>query len=132
MTSSKSDRWLKAMALVAVVFGLLTIGTGGSTLFGGEAARKAAGDYVPFVLWFNFLAGFAYVIAGGGLWQARRWGLGLAMLIAAATLLVFAAFGVHVARGGTYELRTVAAMSIRSAVWIIIAWQAARRIPRRP
>lgn len=131
MSREKADRILRALAVVAVVSGLATIGSGGSTLFGGEAARQAAGAYVPFVLWFNFLAGFGYVIAGGGLWQARRWSLGLAMVIAAATLLVFVAFGVHVARGGAYELRTVAAMSIRSALWIIIAWLAAQRIPHQ-
>ncbi len=33
-------------------------------LFDGEAARTAAGAYVPLVLWFNFIAGFAYVITG--------------------------------------------------------------------
>ena len=37
------------------------------------AARQAAGHYVPFVLWFNFLAGFAYIVAGVGLWMRRRW-----------------------------------------------------------
>ena len=131
MNRERADRVLRALALVAIVSGLATIGSGGSVLFGGEAARQAAGAYVPLVLWFNFLAGFGYVIAGGGLWQARRWSLGLAMVIAAATLLVFAAFGVHVARGGAYELRTVAAMSIRSALWIIIAWLAAQRIPHQ-
>jgi hypothetical protein len=36
-------------------------------LFGTEATRAAAGNAVPFVLWFNFLAGFAYILAGLGL-----------------------------------------------------------------
>lgn len=30
---------------------------GGQVPFGGGAARVAAGDYSPFVVWFNFLAG---------------------------------------------------------------------------
>ena len=57
------------ISLIAVGFGLLTIKSGGAILFGNDAARDAAGNYVPFVLWFNFLAGFAYVIAGAGLWR---------------------------------------------------------------
>lgn len=122
------DRVLRAMAAVAVAFGLLTIASGGSTLFGGDAARQSAGAYVPFVLWFNFAAGFAYVAAGAGLWWERRWAVPLAFAIAAATLLVFAAFGVHVARGGAYEMRTVAAMTLRSVLWVAIAWMAARRV----
>jgi hypothetical protein len=51
-------------AALAVGFGLLTIKEGGTVLFGPADARRAAGNYVPFVLWFNFLAGFAYVVAG--------------------------------------------------------------------
>jgi uncharacterized membrane protein (DUF2068 family) len=100
-------------------------------LLGNEAARTAAGNYVPFVLWFNFLAGFAYVISGLGLWLRRRWGLWLAVAIAAATALVFAAFGVHVASGGVYEQRTLVAMSLRTVVWVVIAAIAWRRLPRK-
>lgn len=73
MGGSKRDVLVAAGAVTAVVFGLLTIASGGRTLFGGEAARQAAGVYVSFVSWFNFVAGFAYVMAGGGLWARRRW-----------------------------------------------------------
>ncbi len=131
MTTASFDRLLRAAAVVAVLFGLLTIASGGNALFGGAAARQAAGAYVPFVLWFNFLAGFAYVAAGIGLWLARRWSALLALAIAGATLLVFAAFGVHVADGGAYEMRTVGAMTLRSLVWMGIGWLAWRRIARR-
>lgn len=118
---------LRAISLVAIGFGLLTIKEGGMTLGGDEAAVSAAGNYVPFVLWFNFLAGFAYVIAGAGLWMQQRWAAWLAVAIAAATVLVFAAFGAHVISGGLYEKRTVIAMSLRSLVWITIGAIAWRR-----
>lgn len=121
---------IRATSLVAVGFGLLTIREGGAILFGGEAAQASAGNYVPFVLWFNFLAGFAYVAAGAGLWLGRRWAAILALAIAAATLLVFAAFGAHVGSGGAYEVRTVGAMTLRSLVWAAIGWLAWHRIPR--
>lgn len=130
MNTFAPDRLLRAAAVVAVLFGLATIASGGSALFGGAAARQAAGAYLPFVLWFNFLAGFAYVATGAGLWLGRHWGAILALAIAGATLLVFAAFGVHVLNGGAYEMRTVGAMALRSLVWIAIGWLAWRRIPR--
>ena len=75
------------------------------------------GAVVLFVLWFNTLAGLAYVVAGLGLWQGRRWAYPLSLAIFAATLLVFAAFGLHVAQGGAFEMRTVFAMALRSTVW---------------
>lgn len=121
-----------AISLVAVGFGLLTIKEGGTVLFGGEAARAAAGYYVPFVLWFNFVAGFAYVVAGAGLWMQQRWGAWLAVAIVAATALTFAAFGAHVYSGEAYEPRTVIAMSLRTLVWIAIAIIAWHRLLRRP
>lgn len=115
-----------AISLVAVVFGLLTIKEGGTILFGAEAARAAAGNYVRFVVWFNFAAGFAYAVAGVGLWLRQRWAVWLAAAIVAATALTFAAFGVHVYYGGAYEQRTVVAMILRTLVWVVIAAVAAR------
>ncbi|HWR88239.1 MAG TPA: hypothetical protein VN277_07460 [Acidiferrobacterales bacterium] len=133
MTARRQQRGFRvwALSLVAVGFGLLTIKEGGTVLFGDEAVRMAAGNYVPFVLWFNFVAGFAYVIAGAGLWMQKRWAVWLAIAIAAATALTFAAFGAHVYSGGAYEQRTVIAMSLRTLIWVAIAAIAWRRLLRR-
>jgi hypothetical protein len=110
---------LRVAAVVAVLFGAATVASGGHVLFGGGAA--AAGSYVPFVVWFNFLAGFAYVAAGVGLWREQRWVVPLAVALAALTGLVFVAFGWHVVAGGAFEMRTVAAMSLRTVLWAVIA-----------
>jgi len=118
------------VSLLALGFGLLTIKEGGAVLFGDEAAR-AAGNYVPFVVWFNFVAGFAYVLAGIGLWQQKRWTLWLAAAIAAATAITFAALGLHINSGGAYEQRTVIAMSLRIVVWVVITGVAAQAFRRR-
>jgi hypothetical protein len=119
---------LSIAAGVAVVFGLMTVVSGGRALFGGADM----GAVVPFVLWFNFGAGFAYVLAGVGLWRGAGWAPVLSIGIAAATAAVFAAFLWHVWRGGAYEIRTVAAMILRLAVWAVIAAVAAgsRRVRR--
>jgi len=134
MPASKQQRglWVWTLSLIAVGFGLLTIKEGGTILFGDEEARSAAGNYVPFVLWFNFVAGFAYVIAGAGLWMQQRWGAWLAVAIVVATAFTFAAFGAHVYSGGAYEPRTVVAMSLRTLVWAAIATIAWQRLLRRP
>ena len=88
---------------------------------GNEASRTGAGNYMPFVLWFNFLSGFARLIAGAGLWTGQRWAAWLAIAIAAATAAAFAAFGVHVYGRGAYEVRTIVAMTLRTLVWAVIA-----------
>jgi hypothetical protein len=128
MPRPENARGLRIAAAIAVAFGLLTLMEGGTVLFGSEAARLEAGHYVPFVLWFNFLAGFVYVAAGAGLWVRRRWAVWLALSIAVGTAIVFAAFGIHILLGGAFEMRTVAAMILRTTVWAVIFGYASRRI----
>jgi hypothetical protein len=126
MIASDRPRWALVAAAVAVLFGILTVASGGRALFGGEAARAAVGNAVAFVLWFNFLCGFAYVLAGIGLFLWRRWAALLSAAIAFATVLVFAALAWHIASGGAFEMRTVVAMVLRSGIWIAIAIAACR------
>ena len=110
-------RLVRTAAIVAVIFGLLTILSGGRALFGGADM----GAVVPFVLWFNFLAGFAYVAAGFGLWVRTDWATVLSIAIAMATAVVFAAFLWNVSKGVAFEARTMGAMGLRLAVWAIIS-----------
>lgn len=117
---------LRVAALVAVLFGVATVVSGARVLFGGAAAQQAAGAYLPWVLWFNTLAGLAYIAAGIGLALRRAWALRLSTALAVASVLVFAALGMHIALGGAYEARTVAAMALRCTFWIGLAWFAAR------
>jgi len=72
-------RWALTVGAFVMVFGILTILSGGRALFGGVAARAAVGDAVSFVLWFNFLAGFAYVAVGAGLIGNGAWWLWFAL-----------------------------------------------------
>ena len=122
MPDLKRSRALLVAAAVAIAFGLLTIVSGAGALFG----VAEMGDVVPFVLWFNFLAGFAYVAAGIGLWRGTSWGWWLSVGIAVATALVFLAFLAHVLLGNAYEMRTLGALVLRLGVWTVIAATARR------
>lgn len=116
-------RTLAITAAVAIGFGLLTI------VSGGRALMAPGAGVVPFVLWFNFLAGFGYVLAGIGLWRAARPAVWLSLAIALATALVFGAFLVHVGGGGQWMGRTMGAMGLRTLVWVTITTIAFRHIP---
>ncbi len=117
--------------IIAVLFGLLTIKSGASVLFFEGAAREDAGNYVPFVLWFNFSIGFVYLIAGVGLFMLTRWSVWLSLMIAFTTLIVFGLLGLHILADGLYETRTVGAMTLRTAVWMVISAVAYRKIIRQ-
>ena len=124
MITNKRPIWVWITAIITVVFGIMTIKSGGSVIFIDGEARQAAGNYVNFVLWFNFTAGFFYVATGIGIWFQKIWALIAAIILAILTLLVFGAFGMHIYYGGEYEQRTIAAMILRSVVWIVIAIKA--------
>ncbi|MFC2967956.1 hypothetical protein [Acidimangrovimonas pyrenivorans] len=114
--------------VLAMLFGVLTVASGGRALFGGADM----GAVVPFVLWFNFLAGFAYVLAGLGLWRRRPWAAPMALALFVATAAVFGAFGLHMLAGRAYEMRTLGAMLLRTAFWAVAAIVArrGRAVPR--
>jgi hypothetical protein len=134
MTASDVSRrtiGIRLFSLLAIVFGLLTLKSGGEVLFIDGEARVAAGHYVPFVLWFNFSAGFVYIAAAIALWMRHPWSAWLSIFLATATLIVFAALGLHILNGGDYEMRTVMAMTLRSLVWIVIAVYSWQRFLRR-
>lgn len=118
--------WLRLLAIFTVVFGLATIKAGGSVLFGDGEARQAAGAYLPFVVWFNFFAGFGYIVGGIGIFQRKTWSVLVAASLAIGTLITFAFFLNHVISGGAYEVRTMLAMTLRATVWIVAtvtAWR---------
>ena len=127
-----ANRTVKWMAIAAIVFGVMTALTGGRALFGGLESRADFGNAVPFVLWFNFLAGFVYIVAGTGLLQCRRWAVYTSLFVAVTTILVFVAFGVHVLGGGAFERRTIGALTIRSLFWIAVTIVSMRAMKRTP
>jgi voltage-gated potassium channel Kch len=119
---------LLGLAFFAAIFGAATVISGGRVLFGPLPVRAAAGHVVGFVLWFNFLAGFVYLLAAAGLALGRRWGAWLSAAIVAGTALVFVAFGAHVLGGGAFERRTLLAMTFRTGAWVAITLLAWRRL----
>jgi hypothetical protein len=127
----KADAFIKVSKLAAVfamLFGLLTIFSGGSVLFGPDEAQRLAGNYIRFVVWFNFCAGGVYVIAAIGVWQRKEWAIWLAGFIAAATALAALGFAAVVWRGEMFEMRTVGALAFRFGFWVVLAYVARRAV----
>lgn len=127
-----ANRIVSWMAIAAIVFGALTVLTGGRALFGSLESRAGFGNAVPFVLWFNFLAGFVYIVSGAGLLLCRHWAVYTSLFVAVSTILVFVAFGVHVLGGGAFERRTIGALMIRSFFWIAVTIVSMRAMKRTP
>lgn len=119
--SPSRRRWARPVAVLAAVFGLATLISGGAVLFGPDAAQTRAGDYMPFIVWFNFLAGALYLAAALGLWFDRSWTLPLARWIAALTAGIALIFAYRLLQGAAFEMRTIGALALRIGFWAAIA-----------
>jgi len=120
---------LKIIATIALAFGAMTLFSGGSVLFGPDSARQSAGAYMPFVLWFNFVAGFAYIAAAVGILLGRGWAFGLSLTIAVLTGVVGLIFAGYAMSGAPFEMRTVGALTLRTGFWSLMTYMLSRTKP---
>lgn len=107
--------------IAAVLFGVITLFEGGRMVFGGPEVWAAAGNVVPWVLYFNFTAGFVYVVTGLLTLFQHPNSKKLALVLAVANAVVLVSLGVYAAMGGLFELRTMAAMGVRTVFWSVQA-----------
>ncbi|MCB1156353.1 MAG: hypothetical protein H7A25_08860 [Leptospiraceae bacterium] len=108
---------IKFFAYFGILFGILTISSGGLILFSEEKYRLAAGKYIPEILWFNFLSGFLYLYVSSLILQKNK---NTVYSIKFLLFLIFMAvlyLGIHIISGGEYEKRTLIAMFFRFAFW---------------
>jgi hypothetical protein len=101
---------------VIIIFGALTVISGGKSLF-----IESRGEIVPLVLWFNFIAGFLYLIAGISVFKLKTCVKKLAIVLATLNVFVLLYLVNHIIQGGLYENKTLVAMSFRTAFWVFFA-----------
>lgn len=119
MKKNKVFRYVIAIALIA--FASATLFMSNSVIFDWFGIREKEGDYVPFIVYTNFIAGLLYLISAYGLIKAKKWTLrvliGTALLLATALI----ALALHINSGGIFELKTVGAMIFRIALTIVFS-----------
>ncbi|MBK6727313.1 MAG: hypothetical protein IPG63_08660 [Xanthomonadales bacterium] len=106
-----------AAAMIAVLFGLATLGAGASVLAGVDPGYRV---FRPLLL-FNTAMGLAYVGAGLAMHWRPQSGANAAIVIAALNLLVLAAIAVLHAQEGPVAVDSVRAMTLRAGVWVVLA-----------
>jgi len=112
---------LKLAAALTIVFGALSLVSGGMVLFGPERVRAAMGVVLLPLLWFNFLMGAAYIVGGVGIWRAASWAGLAAWLIAGANSVACAGVYAYWLVGNPVEPRTLGAVAARAGVWLAVA-----------
>ncbi len=60
-------------AIVLAVFALLTLFLSSSVIFDWFGIRAKEGNYVPFIIWTNFICSILYLIAVYGFFKRTKW-----------------------------------------------------------
>ncbi len=110
---------LYLIGTVLGAFGLLTLFLSGSIIFDLFGIRAREGNYVPIVVWANFITSFLYLIAAYGLLKQKKktillLGISLVVLILGAIGLI-----IHIKSGGIYEVKTPKAIVFRISVTLV-------------
>lgn len=114
-----ATKYLPAFILAA--FGGLTIFMAGSVIFDLFGIRAKEGNFVPFIVWTNFIAGWAYLAAAYGFVKEKKWTFGLLISFLVVLIAAFVGLKMHIEAGGIYEERTVKAMMFRMGVTTVMA-----------
>lgn len=119
MTKNSAFRYFIAALLIS--FGALTLFMSSSVLFDWFGIREMEGDYVPFVVWANFIAGILYIIGSIGLIKSRKWTLRVLISAVVILLVTFVGLITHIKLGGLFETKTVGAMVFRISITLAFA-----------
>lgn len=120
----------KTTAVVLIGFGLLTLFMSTSVIFDLFGIREKEGNYVPFVVWANFICSFLYLFAAKGFLKFRLWTKGVLVVASIILIVAFIALKSHISDGGSYEEKTISAMIFRiclTLVFMLIAFYSLRK-----
>ncbi|MDH4224887.1 MAG: hypothetical protein OEW12_04510 [Deltaproteobacteria bacterium] len=117
--------WAWASGLFAVMLGAVSIKNEWAALSGSSGAR-ALGYALPFLVYFHLAMGAAYIVAGVGLYNLKRWAAWGSLVIALASLVVGGAYGLFLATGGAPSIIIILSLGFRAVSWTVIgglAWR---------
>ena len=106
----------KTLALIAVLFGVVTVFAGSRVLTGSDPG------YVVFLplLVYNTLMGFVYIGVGIVAWRNVHYGRNGAAAVFLLNLLVLAAIWLLYNSGGAVAIDSLRAMTLRTTVWLLL------------
>jgi uncharacterized membrane protein (DUF2068 family) len=112
---------MKKIILVSilVLFGAVTLFMSSSVLFDWFGIRAKEGNYVPGIVWANFVCAMLYLISAYGIFKNKTWAKFPLVISLIILILAYLILFIHINNGGLYETKTVGAMAFRIGVTAI-------------
>lgn len=104
------------LSATLLIFGAVTVFVSSAVLFDFFRIRAREGNFVPYIVWTNWLCGFLYLVTAYGIYRQKKWTLyglvtALVLLVTATAVLI-----IHIKNGGLYEMKTLGAIAFRTAL----------------
>ena len=112
---------LKITAIALLLFALLTLFLSSSVIFNLFGIRGKEGNYVPLVVWANFISSILYLAAAYGLFKMKKWSVWLLVISVVILVAAFIGLKLHISEGGLYEVKTLNAMIFRIGLTALLS-----------
>ena len=110
---------LKSSAVILGLLGLVSLFMTTSVIFDLFGIRAVEGNYVPLVVYANFICAFLYLLASYCFFAKRKAASPLLIVASIILIIAFAALMMHIQDGGVYEMKTVRAMIFRTLITLL-------------
>lgn len=100
-------------AIILAAFALLTLFLSSAVLFDWFGIRAREGNYVPFIVWANFVCSILYLIAVYGFVKRTTWTFKILLIALIILIVAFIGLQFYINNGGLHETKTIKAMIFR-------------------
>jgi hypothetical protein len=107
-----------AIILIILIFGLLTLFMSSSVIFDLFNIRAKEGNYVPFIVWANFVSSLLYLGVVWGFIKRSAWTTHVLAFVTLLLTISFIGLLIYIYQGGIYETKTLYAMVFRILITI--------------
>ena len=112
---------MKVSAVLVGILGVVSLFMTASIIFDLFEIREKEGNYVPFIVYANFVCSFLYLYCSYGFFTKNKWTT-ICMFTAVGILIVaYIALIIYIQVGGIFEMKTVKAMLGRISLTILLA-----------
>lgn len=126
MSYLQGKKTVAAVAIAAVLFGIVTMIAGARVLLGSDPGYVV---YLPLLV-FNTLMGAVYVAIGLIAWRSLRFGVYGSAAICVLNVIALGVISYLYTPNGVVASRSIQAMTFRTVVWLVLffvlAWSSRR------
>lgn len=108
------------LLIFLLLFGGVTLFMSSSVLFDWFGIRAKEGNFVPLVVWANWVCGILYLIAAFGISRNQIWAKFPLMISLIILILAYIGLFIHINNGGLYETKTIGTMAFRTVITAIL------------